>query len=197
MTEKLIKPVRCLRGNISLPGDKSISHRALILSALAKGENRITGLSIAEDVMHTKKCLEELGVPIRDSAGAVFVQGAGTSGFQKPAKTLDAGNSGTTIRLLAGALAAQDFTSSIGGDESLRKRPMRRIIEPLELMGAGFESVSFKAPLTIHGGPLRAIDYASPVASAQVKSCILIAGLARSEERRVGEECRSRWAPYP
>jgi len=192
MTEKLIKPVRCLRGNISLPGDKSISHRALILSALAKGESRITGLSMAEDVMTTKKCLEELGVRIRDSAGVFFVEGVGTSGFQKPAKTLDAGNSGTTIRLLAGALAAQNFTSIIDGDESLRKRPMRRIIEPLELMGAAFESVSFKAPLTIHGGPLRAIDYASPVASAQVKSCILIAGLAAKGITRITEPSQSR-----
>lgn len=192
MATKIIKPIHCLRGNVKLPGDKSISHRALILSALALGESSITGLSTAQDVMNTRKCLEELGVSIRDSASAIVVRGVGTSGFQKPAQPLDAGNSGTTIRLLAGALAAQNFTTTIDGDESLRKRPMRRIIEPLELMGASFESVSFKAPLTIHGGPLHAIDYASPVASAQVKSCILIAGLAAKGITRVTEPSPSR-----
>ena len=192
MKNQLIKPARSVKGEVRLPGDKSISHRAFILSAMAEGESLITGHSSAEDVMHTRQCLQELGVRMEDQETGCVVHGVGLHGFTEPKRVLDVGNSGTTIRLLAGLLASQNFTATLDGDESLRKRPMRRIIEPLELMGAHIESESYKAPLTIHGGPLRAIDYASPVASAQVKSCILIAGLAAKGLTRVTEPAPSR-----
>lgn len=192
MADKVIKPCGSLKGTIALPGDKSISHRALIMAALAEGTSTITGLSTAEDVGRTRACLEELGVSIEDEEGAVVVKGVGLNGLKAPKKTLDAGNSGTTMRLLAGVLAAQNFTSTIDGDDSLRKRPMRRIIEPLEQMGAEVESNDYKAPLTIHGNKLRAIDYASPIASAQVKSCILLAGLYARGLTRVTEPMQSR-----
>ena len=192
MADKIIRQSSAVNGTISLPGDKSISHRALLFSALANGENTITGLSSAEDVKNTQKCLKALGVKISKSGKIVIVNGVGKDGFKKPAKTLYAGNSGTTLRLLSGLLAAQPFVSKIDGDDSLRKRPMRRIIEPLEMMGAQVDSESFKAPLTIKGHALKAIDYASPVASAQVKSCILIAGLFARGLTRVTEPLQSR-----
>jgi len=192
MKEQLIKPAAKLRGEITLPGDKSISHRALILSSIADGDCRITGLSNAKDVKNTKQCLQALGVSIKENESAVTVHGRGMDGLKESSKILDAGNSGTTLRLLAGVLAAQNFTSTITGDESLQKRPMRRIIEPLELMGAEIDSNTFKAPLKIRGNLLRAIDYASPVASAQVKSCILLAGLYAKGITRITEPSGSR-----
>jgi 3-phosphoshikimate 1-carboxyvinyltransferase len=177
MAYKTIKPTKSLKGTIKLPGDKSISHRALIFASIAEGDSTICGLSSAADVSSTQRCLQQLGVSMEADADRVIVHGNGSYGLKAPSGPLDAGNSGTTIRLMAGVLAAQNFISIIDGDESLRSRPMRRIIEPLENMGAKIESASFKAPLTIYGGPLRAIDYAMPIASAQVKSCILLAGL--------------------
>ena len=192
MSSITIKPCTSLNGKISLPGDKSISHRALMFSAMANGACVITGLSNAEDVENTKKCLKQMGVNIEKRANKTTVHGVGVMGFKKPAKPLYVGNSGTTIRLLSGLLAAQNFTVKIDGDESLRTRPMRRIIEPLELMGAQVDSESHKAPLKIYGSPLKAIDYPSPIASAQVKSCILIAGLAAKGLTRVTEPVQSR-----
>ncbi len=192
MAKKKIKPTHCLKGRITVPGDKSISHRALILGAIAEGSSEIAGLSSALDVRSTQTCLQELGVSIESAENIVRVQGKGSYGLEAPKRPLDAGNSGTTIRLLSGILAGQHFTSIIDGDASLRNRPMRRIIEPLESMGARIESQAFKAPLTIHGGPLRAIDYAMPIASAQVKSCILLAGLYAQGITRVTWPAQSR-----
>jgi 3-phosphoshikimate 1-carboxyvinyltransferase len=189
---KVIKPVQSLQGNVLVPGDKSISHRSLILSAIAEGEAKIHGLSGAGDVLSTQGCLKALGVSIKKSGDSVIVKGKGKYGLKKPKKTLEAGNSGTTIRLLTGILAAQNFVSVIDGDDSLRNRPMRRIIEPLESMGAHIESNGYKAPMTIHGGSLHAIDYASTVASAQVKSCVLLAGLYAKGSTRVSEPATTR-----
>ena len=192
MEDKKLHRVNSLQGAVEAPGDKSISHRALILSAISDGVCRVSGLSGALDVQSTAACLRALGVKINKAKNGAIVHGVGMNGLRAPQKILDAGNSGTTIRLLSGVLAAQNFTATITGDESLRNRPMRRIIEPLDLMGARINSDDFKAPLTITGGPLRAIDYASSVASAQVKSCILLAGLYARGVTRVTEPYHSR-----
>ncbi|MGI8788688.1 MAG: 3-phosphoshikimate 1-carboxyvinyltransferase [Pyrinomonadaceae bacterium] len=173
-----IQPANFLDGKILLPGDKSISHRAAILASMATGETRIENYATSADCASTLNCLRNLGVEIERENSTVFVKGVGKTGFRKPENELDCGNSGTTMRLLAGVLAGQNFDSILTGDESLSKRPMRRIIEPLERMGAKIESENNCAPLKIHGvNPLRAISYELPVASAQVKSCILLAGL--------------------
>lgn len=173
-----IQPAKRLTGTVSLPGDKSISHRAAIFAAMAEGETRIENFSSAADCASTLNCLRDLGVGIRRENSDVFIRGVGKTGFQKPEKTLDCGNSGTTMRLLAGVLAGQYFESTLVGDESLMNRPMRRIIEPLEMMGARIESESGCAPLEIRGkNLLTSVTYDLPVASAQVKSCILLAGL--------------------
>jgi len=168
-----------LRGELLPPGDKSISHRALILASLASGESQISGLLDAEDVKATAAACRQLGAHIREEAGVTRVEGTGERGLQKPQQALDMGNSGTAMRLLTGVLAAQAFSSELVGDESLSRRPMRRIIEPLTRMGASIESTSSgTAPLRIRGNPdLQGIDYTSPVASAQLKSCLLLAGL--------------------
>ena len=192
MPDKLMHPVSSLRGEVDLPGDKSISHRALILSAISNGDCHVTGLSQAQDVNSTARCLSDLGVTLEPQEGATQVHGVGMTGLKEPDHELDAGNSGTTMRLLSGVLAAQPYITTITGDESLRKRPMRRIIEPLELMGAQIESAEYKAPLKIWGHSLRAIDYASPLSSAQVKSCILLAGLYAKGLTRVTEPHSSR-----
>lgn len=192
MENKIIKPVSSVQGNVVVPGDKSISHRALIIASLAEGQSVIRGLPASIDVMSTRACLKALGVSISKKGDAVVVKGKGKYGFKKPKQILQAGNSGTTIRLLSGVLAAQPFISEIDGDESLRNRPMRRIIEPLESMGAHIESRGYRAPLFIHGGPLRAVDYASTMASAQVKSCILLAGLYAKGSTRVSEPAITR-----
>ncbi|OPZ80194.1 MAG: 3-phosphoshikimate 1-carboxyvinyltransferase 1 [bacterium ADurb.Bin431] len=193
MSDILVKPARTVQGTFSVPGDKSISHRALILSAMADGKSKITGLSDARDVASTRRCLENLGVKISSlKGGIVAVAGKGKYGFRAAKGPLDAGNSGSTIRLLSGVVAAQPFTTTITGDESLCRRPMRRIIEPLERMGAHIESSAYKAPLVIRGGALRSIDYASTIASAQVKSCILLAGLYANGTTRVTEPSPSR-----
>ncbi len=193
MSDILIKPARAVQGTFSVPGDKSISHRALILAAMAEGKSKITGLSDAQDVASTRRCLEALGVKISSlKGGIVAVAGKGKYGFHEARSPLDAGNSGSTIRLLSGVVAAQPFTTTITGDESLCRRPMRRIIEPLESMGAHIESNAYKAPLIIRGGALRSIDYASTIASAQVKSCILLAGLYANGTTRVTEPSPSR-----
>jgi len=173
-----IQPAKCLDGLIRLPGDKSISHRAAIFAALATGETRIKNFATNADCLSTLDCLRNLGVEITQENSTVFVKGVGKDRLVKPIKELDCGNSGTTMRLLAGVLAGQKFDSVLTGDESLSKRPMRRIIEPLTEMGAKIESENGCAPLKIYGAnPLRAISYKLPVASAQVKSCVLLAGL--------------------
>jgi 3-phosphoshikimate 1-carboxyvinyltransferase len=173
-----IKPAKRVRGEINLPGDKSISHRAALFSALAEGNARIENFSTAADCRSTLECLSAMGVEVRREGATVHIKGVGKNGFQKPEKALDCGNRGTTARLLAGALAGQMFETVLTGDASLAARPMKRIITPLCRMGAEIESETGSLPLKIRGRKrLRAIEYEMPVASAQVKSCVLLAGL--------------------
>lgn len=173
-----IKPANHLQGNIKLPGDKSISHRAALFSALAEGKTRIENFASSEDCTSTLNCLKDLGVEISRENSTVFIKGVGKNGFTKPEKELDCGNSGTTVRLISGILAGQDFESVLIGDESLSKRPMRRVIEPISQMNANIESNENLLPMKIRGvNPLNSLVYKMPVASAQVKSCVLLAGL--------------------
>ncbi len=173
-----IQPARRIRGRIQLPGDKSISHRAAIIAALAHGRSTLQNYSTSEDCARTLECLRSLGVMVESVGSEVHVKGVGTSGFVAPVAALDCGNSGTTMRLLAGVLAGQDFSSTLTGDDSLRSRPMRRVIEPLEQMGARIASERGCAPLRIKGRkPLTPINYRMTIPSAQVKSCLLLAGL--------------------
>lgn len=175
-----------LEGTIQLPGDKSISHRSAIFAALADGETRIENFASSADCASTLDCLRKLGVEINKDGSTVYIKGVGKDGFTAPIEPLDCGNSGTTMRLLAGVLAGQKFDSVLIGDESLSKRPMRRVIAPLELMGAKIEAEDNHAPLKISGvNPLQAILYVLPVASAQVKSCVLLAGLNAGGKSRV------------
>jgi 3-phosphoshikimate 1-carboxyvinyltransferase len=182
-------------GTLCVPGDKSISHRALILGALAHGTTEIRGLLRSEDCLATLDALRALGVEIVETAdGLVRIQGTGPEGLREPETVLDAGNSGTTLRLLAGVLAGRRACSLLTGDASLRRRPMRRIVDPLRAMGAtilGRAGGAFP-PLAIQGGGLRGIRWTSPVASAQVKSAILLAGLQAKGETRVTEPSLSR-----
>lgn len=176
-----IKPARRLNGKLRLPGDKSISHRAAILAALAEGRTRLENFSTSEDCAATLSCLKQLGVKIGRDGTSVLIEGAGLDGLREPRAPLDCGNSGSTMRMLAGVLASQSFVSTLTGDESLRRRPMKRIIEPLSMMGAQVESTNGRAPLRITGRTqLTPITYTMPVASAQVKACILLAGLNAS-----------------
>ena len=171
-----LKPGRFLEGRLRLPGDKSISHRAALIAALADGRTEISNFSTAADCASTLSCLRDLGISIERNEDKVVL--AGSEKLAEPQRPLDCGNSGSTLRILAGVLAGHDFTSELIGDESLSARPMRRIIEPLELMGAKFESTDGRAPLKVHGSNrLNPITYKLPVASAQVKSAVLFAGL--------------------
>jgi 3-phosphoshikimate 1-carboxyvinyltransferase len=189
----LIRPAKFLKGEISLPGDKSISHRAAIIAALAEGESRIENYSTGEDCASTIRCLRQLGVVIEQKGTTVVVHGVGKHGFKPPSETLDCGNSGTTMRLMAGVLAGQKFDSVLTGDDSLRKRPMRRVIEPLSEMGAGIDSEDGLAPLRIKGRrTLTAINYRLPLASAQIKSCVLLAGLFANGSTTVIENAITR-----
>ena len=184
-----IKPARRIRGRLQLPGDKSISHRAAIIAALARGRSTLRNYSTSEDCARTLECLRALGVQVESVGADVRVAGVGTSGFIVPAAALDCGNSGTTMRLLAGVLAGQDFSTTLVGDDSLRSRPMRRVIEPLEQMGARIASEQGHAPLSIKGRrPLAPISYRMTVPSAQVKSCLLLAGLNARGRTRVIEK---------
>lgn len=183
-----IRPARRVQGSLRVPGDKSISHRAAIIAALAEGPSVISNFSTSEDCASTLACLEKLGVSIERDGASVRVEGVGLDGLRSPSEALDCGNSGSTMRMLAGVLAGQDFTSTLTGDKSLRSRPMKRIIEPLVLMGARIEAKQGCAPLSITGRrPLRAISYKMPVASAQVKSCVLFAGLNAIDRTEVIE----------
>lgn len=182
---------------MSVPGDKSVSHRAGLLAAAARGRTEITNYSSSADCASTLEALRALGVSIERDGSTVRVEGRGTDKggprFRKPPAPLDCGNSGTTMRLLAGLLAAQPFTSTLVGDESLSRRPMRRVVEPLELMGARLSTEDGHAPLRVEGrAPLRAIEYTTPVASAQVKSCVLLAGLGAEGTTRVRESEHTR-----
>jgi len=167
-----------INGEIFLPGDKSISHRALIFSALAKGKSSIKNLAESDDVLTTIKCLKELKVKIQKDKDVYIIQGVGREGFKKSDVPLYCGNSGTTTRLLSGVLAAQDFPSVITGDDSLSRRPMKRVIDPLEQMGCTIKSEGGKLPLHfLPIGEIKPIKYEMPVASAQVKGAVLLAGL--------------------
>jgi 3-phosphoshikimate 1-carboxyvinyltransferase len=178
MSAARIEPARRIQGRLRVPGDKSISHRYAILAALANGPSQVSGYAPGADCRSTLACLRGLGVDIvEDADGAVMILGRGFAGLRSPAGRLDAGNSGTTMRMLAGVLAGQAFTSVVTGDASLSRRPMRRVMEPLERMGARIESAGGHAPLVIHGGPLQPIAYRPTVPSAQVKSAVLLAGL--------------------
>ena len=171
-----LKPARFLEGHLRLPGDKSISHRAALIGALADGGTEISNFSTAADCASTLSCLRELGISIDHTNDKVVF--AGSQKLMAPRRPLDCGNSGSTLRILAGVLAGRDFTAELIGDESLSSRPMTRIIEPLELMGAKIEATDGKAPLKVHGSNrLNPITYKLPVASAQVKSAVLFAGL--------------------
>jgi 3-phosphoshikimate 1-carboxyvinyltransferase len=174
----IIRPATRVRGDLLLPGDKSISHRAAIMAALAEGATRIENFAPGADCASTLSCLKQLGVAIEREENTVIIHGVGKRGLRASAGAFDCGNSGTTMRLMAGVLAGQNFTSVLTGDGSLSKRPMGRIVGPLTQMGAVIESVDGNPPLTIHGNPtLNAISYALPKPSAQLKSCILLAGL--------------------
>jgi 3-phosphoshikimate 1-carboxyvinyltransferase len=189
----LIRPAKSLEGELSLPGDKSISHRAAIISALAEGESRIENYSTGEDCQSTLRCLRQLGVQISQEGATVTIQGVGKTGLKRPTAPLDCGNSGTTMRLMSGVLAGQNFESILTGDHSLCRRPMKRVIEPLKKMGASIESNDGLPPLTIEPtSSFHGIDYKIPVSSAQVKSCVLLAGLLAAGETTVRETVATR-----
>lgn len=185
----LCKPAHSLKGDITVPGDKSISHRAIILGSIAKGTTTISGFLEGEDCLATLKAFRLMGVQIEGPiAQRVVIQGVGKYGLHKPKNIIDCGNSGTSMRLLAGLLAAQTFDSELIGDESLQKRPMERVSRPLMQMGAEIMTSEGKPPLYIRGGhSLHGISYEMPEASAQVKSCLLLAGLYAQGETKVIE----------
>lgn len=175
-----------------MPGDKSIAHRYALIAALVEGSSRLTNYAPGADCHSTLSCLETLGVTVRAEAEAVTITSEGFHAWRAPRAALDAGNSGTTMRMLAGLLAACPFATTLVGDASLSRRPMRRVIEPLARMGAQIEAVDGHAPLTIHGQPLHGIDFAPSVPSAQVKSAVLLAGLHAAGETSVTEPAQTR-----
>jgi 3-phosphoshikimate 1-carboxyvinyltransferase len=188
-----VAPARAITGSLRVPGDKSISHRYAILAALGEGQSEIRNFSTAADCASTLGCLKELGTRIEAGSEVVKIAGAGLSGLCAPRRPLDAGNSGTTMRLLAGVLAGQPFASTLIGDSSLSRRPMRRVIEPLARMGAQIRAHNGDhAPLEIRGSPLRPVEYTLPIASAQVKSAVLLAGLYADGITSVTEPLRTR-----
>lgn len=183
-----------LRGEITVPGDKSISHRAVMFGALAKGTTSITNFLKGTDCLSTISCFEKMGIEIEQLPSEILIHGKGLHGLNAPETILDAGNSGTTTRLLSGILAGQAFCTTLTGDASIQKRPMTRIITPLSQMGGKIESLSDNgcAPLKITGHPLKPIHYLSPVSSAQVKSCVLLAGMYADGITKVTEPYLSR-----
>jgi 3-phosphoshikimate 1-carboxyvinyltransferase len=188
-----VRPARNLRGSVSLPGDKSISHRYAMLAGIAEGPSRLENYSTGADCASTLRCLRALGVKWErtEPANVVEVQGDGIS-LSPPNVPLDCGNSGSTMRMLSGIVAAQKFSSEMIGDESLSRRPMERVIAPLTAMGARIAATNGRPPLRIKGSPLKAIDYKMPVASAQVKTCLLFAGLLAEGETVIEEPLRTR-----
>ena len=173
------KTEKPLRGEITIPGDKSISHRSVMFGAISQGTTEITNFLQGQDCLSTISCFRKMGIEIENTSERILVHGRGLHGLTAPTEILDVGNSGTTTRLISGILAGQDFTSELTGDASIQKRPMGRIIKPLSMMDATIESIKGNgcAPLRISGHALKGIHYQSPVASAQVKSSILLAGL--------------------
>lgn len=181
-----------LRGEIRVPGDKSISHRGIMLGSLAEGDTHLHGFLEGADCLSSIACFQKMGIEIERDGSNVTIHGKGLHGLTKPSEILDAGNSGTTTRLMSGILAGQDFSSTITGDDSLRTRPMKRVITPLSEMGASIKSHDGCLPMAVTGGHLHGIDYISPVASAQVKSCVLFAGLYADGKTSVTEPAISR-----
>jgi 3-phosphoshikimate 1-carboxyvinyltransferase len=193
--ELILEKVSKLKGSISIPGDKSISHRSLILGSIAQGKTRVYNLLNSLDCLRTLGCMQALGAKIElDKDNSVKIKGRGLNGLQEPKDILDVGNSGTTIRLLAGLLSGQKFYSVLNGDNSIRRRPMKRVIQPLKLMGANIwgRDNSQLAPLSIKGSKIRPIRYTLPVASAQVKSALLLAGLYVTGETVIKEPLSTR-----
>jgi 3-phosphoshikimate 1-carboxyvinyltransferase len=191
--KQTIQPAKFLTGGVDLPGDKSISHRYAMLAALAEGTSELRHFSAAADCHSTLACMRALGAEFKEEKDTVRITGKGLRGLHESRRALDAGNSGTTMRLLAGILAGQQFTSKLTGDASLQKRPMKRVVGPLREMGADIRARDDNfAPLEIHGKRLRAIDYQMPMASAQVKSAVLLAGLFAEGVTSVTEPARTR-----
>ncbi|MDA0204557.1 MAG: 3-phosphoshikimate 1-carboxyvinyltransferase [Acidobacteria bacterium] len=191
--QRTISPGRRASGTIRLPGDKSISHRYAMLTSIAEGVSEISNYSTGADCASTIECMQNLGVKIEREGTRVVVHGVGLDGLHAPTEQLDAGNSGSTIRMLAGILAGQGFTSSIGGDESLSKRPMKRIMTPLEQMGGRITGTNGEfPPLTIEGSKLAAIHYEPPMASAQVKTAVLFGGIYADGVTSVREKSQTR-----
>jgi 3-phosphoshikimate 1-carboxyvinyltransferase len=188
----MVSPARRLRGRIRVPGDKSISHRYALLAAAAEGRSRLSNYAPGADCYSTLACLQALGVELGQEAGVITIVGRGFDGWRSPQAPLDAGNSGTAMRMLMGLLAARPFSATIVGDESLSRRPMRRVIEPLTRMGGRIESVEGHAPITVHGAPLHGIAYETAIPSAQVKSAILLAGLQAAGTTSVTEPAQTR-----
>lgn len=183
-----------LRGELAVPGDKSISHRAVMFGSLAKGTTRISHFLNGADCLSTISCFRKMGISIEEQEGEILVHGKGLHGLLPPDSILDVGNSGTTTRLISGILSGQTFTSELNGDASIQSRPMKRIMTPLKAMGADITSLRDNGcvPLRIQGKPLQAIHYTSPVASAQVKSCVLLAGMYADGMTSVTEPVLSR-----
>jgi 3-phosphoshikimate 1-carboxyvinyltransferase len=188
-----VRPARNVRGSVQLPGDKSISHRYAMLAGIAEGPSRLANYSTGADCASTLSCLRSLGVAWerKPEANVIEIQGRGPS-LAAPSVRLDCGNSGSTMRMLSGIAAGQQFTTEMVGDESLSRRPMERIIKPLSAMGARIDSQQGKPPLRITGASLKGIGYNMPTASAQVKSCLLFAGLLAEGETRIAEPLRTR-----
>jgi 3-phosphoshikimate 1-carboxyvinyltransferase len=193
LSKKIIHPAKVIAGGVVPPGDKSISHRYAMLAGIAEGTTEMTNFALAADCHSTLGCMKSLGAEVKVEKDLVRVTGRGLRGLKGSWRTLDAGNSGTTIRLLSGILAGQSFISKIAGDDSLNKRPMKRILTPLREMGAQIKAREENfAPLEIHGGKLRGIHYQMSMASAQVKSAVLLAGLFADGETSVTEPARTR-----
>jgi 3-phosphoshikimate 1-carboxyvinyltransferase len=190
--EVVVRPARRVEGVVRLPGDKSIAHRYALLAALAEGTSRFHDFPHGDDCARTLACLRALGCPIEQADDAVVAITGRPGGLQAPAQALDCGNSGSTMRLLAGILAAQPLATELTGDESLRRRPMERVITPLSEMGARIASRNGRPPLRIEGGPLHGIRYRLPVASAQVKTAVLLAGLLAEGTTTVEEQAQTR-----
>lgn len=191
---KKITRITGLKGTLTVPGDKSISHRAIMFGSLAEGTTTIHGFLKGADCLSTIDCFRKMGISIEEKEDTIYVHGKGLHGLHKPEETLDVGNSGTTTRLISGILAGQNFDTVLSGDASLNSRPMGRIMKPLSMMGADITSIHDTgcAPLSIKGRSLNAIHYDSPVASAQVKSCVLLAGLYANGKTSVTEPALSR-----
>src|SRR5262245_26900611 len=189
----LVTPVRRVQGRLQVPGDKSIAHRYALIGALSDGTSHLTNYAPGADCHSTLRCLAAVGVGIEESsAGSITIVGRDLGDWRQPSAPLDAGNSGTTMRMLMGPLAASAIAATLVGDESLSRRPMRRAIEPLVRMGARIKSTDGHAPLTVHGGPLNAIRFQPTVPSAQVKSAVLLAGLHAAGHTSVTESAATR-----